>query len=374
VVDVSLYGWLWRSAWAGASLDYGEPNAEFFVGIILTQKARYFPMCPVKIGMMSFAHMHAGSYVNSIISRTDTELVGIADHDDARTGAMAQRFGTRAYESYEALLGEPGLQAVVVCSENVKHLELVKMAAAAGKHVLCEKPLATTVADGEAMIEECRNAGVQLMTAFPCRYSPVMQRMKSVLDGGDCGRILAIRGTNRGRNPGGWFIDKSLSGGGATMDHTVHVTDLMRWMLKDEVREVYAEISNGINHLEFDDVGFLSLTFHNGAFGTLDASWSRPKTFPTWGDVTLEVVTENGTLSMDMFAQNLVLYSDKTNSVSWQNWGGNMDDGLVGAFATAIADGSPVPITGEDGLRAAEVAIAAYKSAKIHEPVLVNRL
>jgi len=328
-------------------------------------------MYPVRIGMMSFAHMHAGSYAHSISSRADTELAGIADHDDNRTEAMAQRFGTRAFESYEALLADPGLQAVVVCSENVKHLELVKMAATAGKHVLCEKPLATTTADGQAMIDACRSAGVQLMTAFPCRFSPVMQRMKSVLDSGDPGKILAIRGTNRGRNPGGWFIDKALSGGGATMDHTVHVTDLMRWMLCDEVKEVYAEISNGINHLEFDDVGFLSLSFQQGAFGTLDASWSRPKAFPTWGDVTLEVITERGTLTMDMFAQNLVLYSDKSNSVSWQNWGGNMDDGLVAAFAKAVAEGSPVPITGEDGLRAAEVAIAAYRSAVIGQPVTV---
>jgi len=329
-------------------------------------------MCPVKIGMMSFAHMHATSYAYSICSRTDTEMVGIADHDADRTRAMADRYHTRAFESYEALLAEPGLEAVVVCCENIKHRELVEMAASAGKHVLCEKPLATTVADAEAMIAACKSAGVQLMTAFPCRYSPVMQRMKAVLDSGRAGKILAIRGTNRGRNPGGWFIEKALSGGGATMDHTVHVTDLMRWMLQDEVKEVYAEISNGINHLAFDDIGFLSLTFDCGAFGTLDASWSRPKSFPTWGDVTLEVVTENGTLSMDMFAQNLVLYSDKSNSVSWQNWGGNMDDGLVEGFARAVREGSPVPITGEDGLRAAEVALAAYRSAELQQPVLLH--
>ena len=105
---------------------------------------------------------------------------------------------------------------------------------------------------------------------------------------------------------------------------------------------------------------------------TLDASWSRPKAFPTWGDVTLELITERGTLSMDMFAQNLVLYSDKTNSVSWHNWGGNMDDGLVAAFAKAIADGAPVPITGEDGLRAAEVALAAYRSAESQTPISVS--
>ena len=324
---------------------------------------------PVKIGMMSFAHMHAGSYAHSIVSRQDTEMVGIADHDPARAQQMAERFGTVAFENYEALLNAPGLEAVVVCSENVRHRALVEMAAQAGKHVLCEKPLATTVADGEAMIAVCKQSGVQLMTAFPCRYSPVMQRMKAALDSGEPGRILAIRGTNRGRNPGGWFIKKAESGGGAVMDHTVHVTDLMRWLLQDEVKEVYAEISNHIGHQEFDDVGFLSLTFHRGAFGTLDASWSRPNAFPTWGDVTLEVVTENGTLSMDMFAQNLVLYSDKTRSVSWSNWGGDMDNGLVAAFARALAEGAPVPISGEDGLRAAEVALAAYRSAELQAPV-----
>jgi UDP-N-acetylglucosamine 3-dehydrogenase len=325
---------------------------------------------PVKIGMMSFAHMHAYSYAQSILSRPDTELVGLADHDPGRATNIAGRLGTKAFESYEALLAAPGLQAVVVCSENARHRSLVEMAAAAGKHVLCEKPLATTVADGEAMIDVCKRAGVQLMTAFPCRYSPVMQRLKAAVDSGEAGQILAARGTNRGRNPGGWFIEKAESGGGATMDHTVHVTDLLRWLLQDEVREVYAELSNNICHKEFDDVGFLSLTFQKGVFATLDASWSRPNSFPTWGDVTLEVVTDRGTLSMDMFSQNLVLYSDKNGgSVSWHNWGGNMDNGLVGAFAHAISKGEPVPITGEDGLRAAEVALAAYQSAEHQQPI-----
>lgn len=326
----------------------------------------------VKIGMMSFAHMHAWSYASSVVSREDTEMVGIADHDPDRAKLMAQSFGTRAFESYEALLSEPGLDAVVICSENVRHRELCEMAAQAGKHVLCEKPLATTVADGEAMIAACARAGVQLMTAFPCRYSPVMQRLKETLESGDAGEVVAIRGTNRGRNPGGWFINKAESGGGATMDHTVHVTDLMRWMLQDEVKEVYAEVSNNISHLDFDDVGFLSLTFERGVFGTLDASWSRPKTFPTWGDVTLDVITDRGTLSMDMFAQNLVVYSDAKNSVSWHNWGGSMDDGLLGAFATAVREGSPVPITGLDGLRAAEVALAAYRSAELLKPITLR--
>ncbi len=324
---------------------------------------------PVKIGMMSFAHLHAASYAHCIVARPDTELVGIADHDPERAKKMAARYGAPAFDSYAALLDAPELEAVVICSENVRHRELAELAASAGKHVLCEKPLATSIADGEAMIATCKRAGVQLMTSFPVRYSPVTQRLKAAIDKGDVGQILAFRGTNRGRNPGGWFIEKALSGGGSTIDHTVHVVDLMRWILKDEVREVYAEISNGIDHKEYDDVSFLSMTFHNGVFSTLDASWSRPKSFPTWGDVTLEVVTDRGVLSIDVFSQNLVLYSDNDHNVTWHNWGSNMDDGLIGAFAEAIAEGKPVPITGEDGLRAAEVAFAAYRSAELQAPV-----
>lgn len=326
----------------------------------------------LKVGMMSFAHMHAMSYAHSLNAREDTALIGIADHDSERTQQIAGRLNTLAFEDYDALLASPEIEAVVICSENVRHRALVEMAAQAGKHILCEKPLATCVEDGQAMIAACQQAGVQLMTAFPCRFSPAFQRLKAVIDSGEAGKILAIRGTNRGRNPGGWFIQKSESGGGATMDHTVHVTDLMRWLLKDEVREVYAEVSNGIGHQEFDDVGFLSLTFQKGAFATLDASWSRPKAFPTWGDVTMEVVAEKGTLSMDMFAQNLVLYSDTSHSVSWNFWGTDIDNGMVGAFAQAILKGEPVPITGEDGLRAAEVAFAAYRSAELKAPVALS--
>lgn len=323
----------------------------------------------VNIGIMSFAHMHAHSYAACVAARPDTVLVGIADHDEARALKTAAHYGVPNFPSYEALLASQDIDAVIIGSENVRHPALTKMAASAGKHVLCEKPLATTVADCEAMIEACRDADVQLMTAFPCRYSPVIQRMKSALDSGEAGEVLAFRGTNRGRNPGGWFANPAESGGGATIDHTVHVVDLMRWILRDDVCEVYAEISNGIAHREFDDIGFLSMKFTRGVSGTLDASWSRPKSFPTWGDVTLEVITERGTLSLDMFSQNLVLYSERTGSVQWSNWGGNMDDGLVGGFARAVASGEPVPITGDDGLRAVEVAIAAYRSAELLAPV-----
>lgn len=317
----------------------------------------------VKIGIMSMAHMHAYSYAAAINAIEDATLVGIADHDPDRAEQAAQQFDTTAYPDYEALLNA-GVDAVVIGSENVKHRPLCEMAAKAGKHVLCEKPLATTVEDGEAMIAICKEHNVQLMTAFPCRFSPAMERLKACVDSGEAGAVLAIRGTNRGRCPFGWFVDKSLSGGGAVIDHTVHVTDLMRWLLKDEVKTVYAETSNRMFGRDFEDIGFLTLTFTKGVFATLDSSWSRPKSFPTWGDVTMAVVCERGTLTLDMFSQNLVLYSDRTGGVTWHPWGSNVDELMLRAFVKAVREGSPVPVTGEDGLRAAEVALAAYRSAE----------
>ncbi|MCS6950052.1 MAG: Gfo/Idh/MocA family oxidoreductase [Armatimonadota bacterium] len=325
----------------------------------------------VRIGMMSFAHMHAYSYahcVKMLESEGRAQLVGVADHDPERGKQAAQQYDTRFFESYEDLL-DAGVDAVIVCPENVRHRPLTEMAAQAGKHVLCEKPLATSKADGRAMIEACKAHSVQLMTAFPCRFSPSYIRLKQMVQAGELGEVLAIRGTNRGRNPGGWFIVPELSGGGAVIDHTVHVTDLCRDLLGSEVVEVYAEISNGFCHGDFDDTGMLTLTFANDVFATLDSSWSRPKVFPTWGDVTLQVVGTKGLAYMDMFAQNSTLYDDREMRITLQHWGSNIDYGLVSAFVESVATGKPVPITGEDGLAAAEVAFAAYESAKRGEPV-----
>ncbi len=324
----------------------------------------------VKIGIMSMAHMHAYSYADAVRSMPNAELAGIADHDTDRAIQTATTFETTAFARYADLL-RTDIDAVIIGSENVRHRELCEMAADAGKHVLCEKPLATSVEDGLAMIAACRKRQVQLMTAFPCRFSPAMGRLRTTVIDGAAGSILAIRGTNRGRCPFGWFVQTELSGGGAVIDHTVHVTDLMRWLTGSEVVEVYAEISNRMFGQDFDDTGFLNLRFANGVFASLDTSWSRPKSFPTWGDVTMAVVCDRGTLTLDMFAQNLVLYSDKSGATSWSHWGDNIDRLMLEAFVSAIADGQPVPITGEDGLRAAEVALAAYRSAETGEPVVL---
>ncbi len=322
----------------------------------------------VKIGMLSFAHGHAYGYAGAMSQIANAEIVGVADLDKSRGEEASKRYNTRLFASYEELLSSD-VDAVVICTENLYHREVTEMAAAAGKHVMCEKPLSTKIADGRAMIDACKNAGVKLQTAFPCRFAPNMVQGRNAIQAGNIGKVLAIKGTNQGSCPGGWFTELSLSGGGAVIDHTVHVTDLMRWTLGAEVVEVYAEISNLMSHKNYDDVGILTLGFDNGVFATLDSSWSRVPSYSTWGNVTMLVTGEEGSVWIDEFNQHLNLYNDRVMRHSWEGYTDNLDLGLCQSFVDAIANDTAVPITGEDGLAAAAVALAAYESNKQKKPV-----
>jgi myo-inositol 2-dehydrogenase/D-chiro-inositol 1-dehydrogenase len=326
-------------------------------------------MKTLKVGMISFAHGHAHSYLNSLRSMANVEVVGIADERHSRVEKVISKFELPYFEKYEDLLATD-VDAVVICAENARHAEITIAAARAGKHVLCEKPLGLSLEEMEAMIAACREHGVQLMTAFPCRYLASVIRAKEAIDQGQIGDILAIKGTNRGSLPSGWFLQPELSGGGALLDHTVHVMDLMNWFTQSEVTEVYAYAATLFHEeIEVDDAGMIHVKFANGVFGVLDTSWSRNPAFPTWGDVTMTVIGTKGTLSIDGFAQKNDLYSEENGKGVWSFWGDSMDDYLVKSFVHALLNDEQVPITGEDGLRSTIVALAGYKSVALGQPV-----
>lgn len=324
----------------------------------------------IKIGIISFAHMHAYSYANALKGMKDVQLAGVADDDGERGRKAADRFQTTFYSSYEELLKQD-IDAVIITSENVHHCKHVVAAAEAKINILCEKPLATRIEDAEEMIHACEKNNAMLQVAFPVRFNSSILRAKHFVDSGKLGRVLAMRGTNRGTNPGGWFVDRSKSGGGAVIDHTVHVVDIMRWFMKAEVSEVYAEVDQFFSEGSIDDAGILTMEFNNGVFATLDCSWSRNKTFPTWGDVTLEIVGTNGTLHVDAFGQNLHVYSNQ-HGVRRNFWGDDMDDALIRDFVKNVTEKTAPSIAGTDGLRTLEVALAAYRSAEKKQPVSIG--
>ncbi len=315
----------------------------------------------MKLAMLGAAHVHASEYVQVCKTIPDVEFTQIYDANLGTAKRIAELCDATATDDPLTCLS-PAIDAVVICSENYRHVELVQSAALAGKDILCEKPLATNVADAQELVTLCSRLGVQLQTAFPCRYHPTIARTKELIDQGLLGEILAVRATNQGQIPGGWFADPLLAGGGALMDHTVHVVDLLRFLLHDEFDSVFAYSATRFHDVKTEDSAFLSMTLKNGVIVTLDPSWSRPLSYPTWGNVTMELVGTEGTLFVDMFSQNMEFYS--TSSYQWLPFGTNMNRLMLIDFVERLQQKQPVAITGEDGLRATEVVAAAYLSVK----------
>jgi predicted dehydrogenase len=330
----------------------------------------------VKIGIMSFAHLHAEAYIQNLRNNPGVTLIGIADEDEARGKHFGRLFEAPVFRNYEELL-DAKPDGVIICSENSRHLPLVKLAAQAGTNILCEKPLATTAKDAEEIVRICEQASILLMTAFPMRFSTPLLEVKSRLDQGDLGKVLCFQSSNQGELPKkhrAWFVDKLLAGGGAIMDHTVHLVDIMRWYLRAEVREVYA-VANRIFHadeVEVETGGMVWVTFENDVFATIDCSWSRPPYWPTWGGLSFEMVTDRGAVLVDGFRQNLTVFTHKLQRPYWAFWGSDPNQAMIDEFVQAIREQRPPRVSGLDGLRAVEVVEAAYHSVAMGKPVPIQ--
>ncbi len=336
----------------------------------------------MRIGILSFAHLHAEGYLSALMGMPDVHVMGIADENLRRGGHFATQFGVPLYDSYDEMLHDKP-DALIVCSENARHLPLVTMAASVGAAVLCEKPLATRVEDAREIVRVCAEANVPLMTAFPMRFSPPAQEIDRLLKSGGLGRIYGTNATNQGALPEAhqaenleflerrWFTDPVLAGGGAMTDHIVHLADMLRWMFESEVTEVYAA-SNNILHagkVEVETGGLVMLTFANGVFASIDCSWSKPAYYPTWGGLKMEIVGDKGLATLDAFRQAMTVYSDSVTRPQYAFWGSDANAGMLREFIAAARERRTPAVTGEDGLRAVEIVAAAYESARTGQPV-----
>jgi predicted dehydrogenase len=338
---------------------------------------------PLKIAVLSFAHLHAMAYLHALSARPDIELVA-TDPDHGRRPAeesggpeLAAQLGVRYLDSYDDVWAW-GPDAVIICSENSGHRPLVEEAARHGAHVLCEKPLATSVEDAEAMVEACDQAGVQLMIAHPVRFSTAFAELKEAYDAGALGTVYAVLGTNNGRLPMNvrkWFVDPELAGGGSITDHTVHVADLLDSLFDGSpATSVYAT-SNQILHggeVEVETAGLVSVEFANGVIATIDCSWSKPDSYPTWGGLTLQLTGDRGIADMDAFNARVDGHSETQQNGLWFPYGVDADQAMINAFLDAVAGGRAPQPDGRSGLRTVRIVQAAYESVRTGKTVLLD--
>ncbi len=320
----------------------------------------------IRVAIISFAHLHGEAYISNLRANGSAEFVGVYDPDSERRATYGERMDVPTFASRDAMLNA-GIDAAVVCSENSRHREDVEVLSEAGVHLLCEKPLAVTADDGAAMVAACKRAGVLLMTAFPMRFSAPLVAAEHNLTDGAFGTLTSCVAINQGQLPKrhrAWFVDPMLAGGGAITDHTVHLVDVMRWFTRSEVESVYA-IGNRIAYADeavVETGGLVSLRFKNGVDVSIDCSWSRPLNFPTWGGLTMRLVTDRGAVDLDAFVQNNTVYGLPDRHTRWDNWGSDANQAMIDEFIAAVIERRVPAVTGEDGLRAVEVVEAAYRS------------
>ncbi|MET9423320.1 MULTISPECIES: Gfo/Idh/MocA family oxidoreductase [unclassified Streptomyces] len=336
----------------------------------------------MKVAVLSFAHVHAAAYVELLRDRGDIELIttdpDAPPGDPTRGKALADELGVTYRAGYDEVFAERP-QAVIVTSENSRHRQLVEQAAAAGAHILCEKPLATTEPDARAMIDACEQAGVSLMTAYPVRFHPAFTALRHTLADGSLGSLLSVHGVNNSRPPGlerPWFADPALAGGGAIMDHTLHIADLLDVLLDGEQPTYVYAVAN--THLAPDhedeprveSAGLLTLTYARGLVATIDCSWSHPSSHPTWGGLTLSCVGERAVVEFDAFPPLLDGYDTTQATTRWEPAAVDLNEAMLDSFLTAARTGQRAHPDGETGLRTLRTVLAAYESLRTGQPVV----
>lgn len=276
---------------------------------------------------------------------------------------LAEQSGAKAVDSLESLLSE--VDVVDICTPTDTHAELVRAAAGAGRHVICEKPLARTAADAVALIEECERAGVQLHVAHVARYFPEYAAIKSTVDAGDIGKPAVLRLSRSINWPPGnrtWFLDNERSGG-LLVDLMIHDYDLARWIAGDVARVFARTVAkSGGGYAR----AYAILTHVDGAITHVQGEFSLPgNAFRS----TIEVAGDAGLVQFDSAADRSFELHSTTPlpDLPKQPYADQLAEFLV-----AIEGGSPPRMSTTDALAALQIALAAEESGRTGAAVEVS--
>ncbi|MDA8297290.1 MAG: Gfo/Idh/MocA family oxidoreductase [Actinomycetota bacterium] len=312
----------------------------------------------MRVGLLGCAHVHAAHYVAALrAGDIGARAVALYDPDSEQAAAFAAAHGLERATDAASLCG--AVDAVIVVSEHSRYVEMVQSAARAGLPVLCEKPFGASLGDLRTLLA----TDVWCSVAFPMRYAPPLVRAKAMIEQGGLGELVAMSGTNRGSYPGGFFGDRARSGGGALIDHVVHVADALYVLSGLEYETVYAEAGRFRNVGDVEDVAQVLATTTSGAFASIDSSWSRPAAMPGGLDFQMTLWFERATLHLDgMARRGLVVAAD--GSIDYEEYGRGVNEAMLSAWVRAIESGAAPPIPALDGARATELALGALRSAE----------
>lgn len=331
----------------------------------------------MKVGIVGVGFMgatHAAAW-----AETEATISGFIAETPKEAGQLAERYGARVYPNYEAMLAD--VDVVDICAPTHLHHQMTIQTATAGKHVVCEKPLARTMEQGQAMIAVCRKAGVKLLVAHVVRFFPEYALAKSAVDGGQIGRPAVIRlarGSFRPKKPvGNWFLDFEKSGG-MMLDLMIHDFDYARWVA-GAVESVFAK---SIEHTKGDaasvDYGMAILKHKSGALSHVAGAWAYPPpTFRT----RLEIAGDGGLIEFDSAATapiERLLQKPEAEAPDVGLPSSPLSESpyttQIKEFYNALAYDRPTRVSAEDGLAAVQIALAAIESARTGKAVSLSEV
>lgn len=332
------------------------------------------------VGCGMIAEFHA----RAIRELSGGRLITCYSQRQSSAEKFAATHGITAVSSLEAVLAHPDVDVVCICTPSGAHAEPAIAAAAAGKHVVVEKPLEVTLARCDALLEACRKHQVQVCPIFPSRFSPVNLAVKAAITAGRFGRLtlgdtyVKWWRSQEYYDQGGWRGTWQLDGGGAYMNQAIHNVDLLYWFM-GEVTDVVAQTATlAHDRIEVEDTGSAVVRFQHGALGTITATtaaWpgllKKTEIHGTRGSV----IVEQDDLLLWQFADPLpedeelkARFARKVGGT-----GGASDPKAISHaghraqlqdFVDAIHAGRPPLITGEEGRKAVELVLAIYAAAR----------
>jgi predicted dehydrogenase len=301
----------------------------------------------------------------------DVRIVGVADIDERRANELAATCGARAYADYHVLLEELTPDIAVICLPHHLHLEAGQAAAAVGSHILMEKPLAHTLEDAHAILDTCQQHKVLLTVSFVHRYRIEFKRAYELISSNQIGVPAISIDTFTfpgGTHVPGWVWQKHQAGGGILMYTGIHSIDRLRWLLDSEVEEVFARAVTYSQEGEVEDGLLATLMFANGCVASLIEN--QPSYLASANIWNTEIYGSKAHLRIKT-GQCL----EFTNDFQTYRLEVTRDDRFVAQareFVAAVREKREPWITGEDGLRALEVAMALYRSAELGRAVSVK--
>jgi len=344
------------------------------------------------IGILSFAHGHVQAYCNQIRTFADAHLVAAWDDNEERGRASAARFNMEFTPDLHALLARDDIQAVIVTSETNRHADLIEAACAAGKHVLCQKPMATTIADCDRIIAAVATSGVHFQMAFQMRCDPLNQQMKRWVEEGAVGRVGALRRRhciNFLFNPDvatgatAWHVDP-VANVGMFFDDAVHAADFLYWLM-GRPASVMAEIDNVLTTVAPDDTGIAVYRWPgDGAMGVLfnsSVTLAGENTTEIYGDEGVIIQNYDDGVSVAHAppgAPALKLFRKSTGA--WETFDhplpsnhGERIAAVPRPWLDTLLSGAPPTVTARDGKVSVEMCLAAYQSAREGRRVLMGQ-